>query len=98
MAFRLPPPRPIPIPTVGDNSIGPRLANARPSEKGRFAVKVAACNIQEIPGGVTRMVRDWPSSKERAAHLTVQRGTAPTRVRSTADTVADRITRVNALS
>jgi hypothetical protein len=26
---------------VGDNSKGPRLADARPSEKGRFAAKVA---------------------------------------------------------
>ena len=28
--------------TAGDNAKGPRLANARPCEKGGFAVKVAA--------------------------------------------------------
>jgi hypothetical protein len=46
----------LPIPTdwvatqeyVGNNAKGPRLANARPSEKGGFTAKVAACNIQEI--------------------------------------------------
>jgi hypothetical protein len=40
---------------VEDNAKGPRLANARPSEKGGFTVKVAACNIQEIPGHQLRV-------------------------------------------
>jgi hypothetical protein len=53
----------LPIPTdwvatqecVGDNAKCPRLADARPSEKGRFTVKVAVCNIQEIPGHATKV-------------------------------------------
>ncbi len=53
----------LPIPTdqvamqecVGDNAKGPRLADARPSEKGRLTVKVAACNIQEIHGHAAKV-------------------------------------------
>jgi hypothetical protein len=53
----------LPIPTdwvatqecVGVDAKGPRLANTRPSEKGGFAAKVAACNIQEIPGHQSRV-------------------------------------------
>ncbi len=40
---------------VWDKVQGPRLANARPSEKGGFAVKVAACNIQDIPGHAAKV-------------------------------------------
>ncbi len=40
---------------VGDNAKGPSLADARPSEKGGFAAKVAACNMQEIPGHQSRV-------------------------------------------
>ncbi len=40
---------------VGNNAKGPRLANARPSEKGGFAAKVAVCNIQGIPGHAAKV-------------------------------------------
>jgi hypothetical protein len=40
---------------VKDNARGPRLANARPSEKGGFIAKVAVCNIQEIPGHAAKI-------------------------------------------
>ncbi len=53
----------LPIPTdqvatqecVGDNAKSPRLADARPSEKGGFAAKVTACNIQDIPGHAAKV-------------------------------------------
>ncbi len=53
---------------------------------------------QDCSACATQMARDWPLSKERVAHLAVQRETAPTKVRSTAGTVADRIRRMNAPS
>ena len=67
----------LPIPTdqvatqecVGDNAMGPRLANARPSEKGRFTAKVAARNIQEVPGG---NIQEIPGYRSRVAARNIQ--------------------------
>ncbi len=67
----------LPIPTdreatqecIGDNAKGPRLADARPSEKGGFAAKVAARNIQEIPGGD---IQEIPGYRSRVAAPNIQ--------------------------
>jgi hypothetical protein len=70
----------LPIPTdqvatqecVGDNAKGPRLANARPGEKGGFAAKVTACNIQEIPGHTAKVavhnIQEIPDHQSRVTY------------------------------
>ena len=55
--------------TDGDNTKGPRLADARPSEKGRFTAKVAAHNIQEIPGG---NIQEIPGHAAKVAASNIQ--------------------------
>jgi hypothetical protein len=75
----------LPIPTdrvamqecVRDNAKGPRLANARPSEKGRFAVKVAAkVDLCTLPAEQNRLAptklvsgRAWSPGIYRALRL-----------------------------
>ncbi len=54
---------------VGDNAKGPRLADVRPSEKGGFAAKVAASNIQEVLGGNIQKI---PGYRSRVAACNIQ--------------------------
>jgi hypothetical protein len=57
---------------VGDNVKGPTLANARLSEKGGFAAKAAAYNIQEIPGHAmkvaARNIQEIPGHQARVTY------------------------------
>jgi hypothetical protein len=52
--------------SVGDNVKGPRLADARPSEKGGVPANVTACNIQEIPGHAMKVAA--PNIQEIPGH------------------------------
>jgi hypothetical protein len=58
--------------TVEDNAKGPKLANARLSEKGGFAAKVPACNIQEIPGHAAKVaarnIQEIPGHQSRVTY------------------------------